>query len=171
MDVQPAMSGDMPVYVAAGQAAQNWLRSKGLEQYVPAAHATYAAEIRERVSAETLWTARVAGEPVGFFSLDPTPSPWWPPDDQRALYLGGMVVSPAARGRGVGGRIILWCVAEAARRGCRFVRLDCHAGNPKLCRYYETHGFQFRGQVEQQPGYFGCLYQRAVGSAGGRGCS
>jgi hypothetical protein len=42
------------------------------------------------------------------------------------------------------------------------VRLDCHAGNAWLCRYYEAHGFELRGRVEQHPGYEGCLYQREV---------
>ena len=64
--------------------------------------------------------------------------------------------------RGVGGFILQWSLAEAGRRGRRFVRLDCHAGNPWLCGYYESHGFTFRGRVEQHPGYIGCLYQRAV---------
>lgn len=73
-----------------------------------------------------------------------------------------MVVARAARGRGVGSFIIERCLAEAARRGCRCVRLDCHAGNAWLCRYYEAHGFERRGRVEQHPGYEGCLYQHAV---------
>ena len=75
-----------------------------------------------------------------------------------------MVVSPWARGQGVGGFIIRWCVAEAAQRGCRFVRLDCHAGNPWLCRYYEGHGFALQGRALQHPGYEGCLYQREASS-------
>jgi len=78
-----------------------------------------------------------------------------------------MVVSPRARGQGVGGFIIRWCVAEAARLGRRFVRLDCHAGNPWLCRYYEGHGFALQGRVEQHPGYEGCLYQFEVSSPAG----
>jgi ribosomal protein S18 acetylase RimI-like enzyme len=79
-----------------------------------------------------------------------------------------MAVSPQARGRGIGGHIIRWCAAEARRRGCRFVRLDCHAGNPWLCRYYEAHGFVLRGRVEQHPGYDGCLYQLATAAGGDR---
>ena len=57
------------------------------------------------------------------------------------MYLAGMVVAPSARGRGVGGFIIEWCLFEARRRGCQWVRLDCHAGNPWLCAYYEAQGF------------------------------
>jgi hypothetical protein len=31
-----------------------------------------------------------------------------------------------------------------------------------LCRNYEAHGFVLRGQIEQHPGYGGCLYQLAT---------
>ena len=48
--------------------------------------------------------------------------------------------------------------AESAGR----VRLDCHAGNPWLCRYYEAHGFALRGRIEPHPGYDRCLYQLAT---------
>ncbi len=71
-------------------------------------------------------------------------------DGEPALYLAGTVVGRR------------WCLAEADRRGCRLVRLDCHAANEWLCRYYESHGFVLPGRVEQHPGYVGCLYQREV---------
>jgi GNAT superfamily N-acetyltransferase len=164
VEVRQAGLEDVSAYVAYGRAAQAWLRSRGLGQYVPAAHDEYAASVRARAEAGTLFAVWHGGEPVGFFNLDPTPSPWWPADGAPALYLAGMVVSPWARGQGVGGFIIRWCVAEAAQRGCRFVRLDCHAGNTWLCRYYEGHGFALQGRVEQHPGYEGCLYQRETSS-------
>jgi GNAT superfamily N-acetyltransferase len=162
MEIRLARPEDVGTYVALGRAAQALLRSRGLEQYVPAAHDEYAAAIRSKVESGTLYVVWDGGTAVGFFSLDLASSPWWPADGEPALYLAGMVVSPQARGRGVGGFIIQWSLAEAGRRGCRFVRLDCHAGNPWLCGYYESHGFTFRGRVEQHPGYIGCLYQRAV---------
>ncbi len=175
MRVRLAGPDDVTTYTALGRAAQDWLRSRGLAQYVPAAHGEYGPAIRGRVEAGTLYAVQDGQEVVGFFSLDGSPSPWWPTDGAAALYLAGMVVAPSARGRGVGGFIIGWSAAEAGRRGCRCVRLDCHAGNPWLCRYYERHGFVCLGRVEQHPGYDGHLYQLAVapvrpgpGAAAGR---
>ena len=162
MGVRTANPDDIALYVELGRAAQAWLSARGLGQYVPAAHDEYAAAIRARVGAGTLFVVEKGGAPAGFFSLDTAPSPWWPADGEPAMYLAGMVVARQARGRGVGSHIIRWCVAEAFHRGCRFVRLDCHAGNPWLCRYYERHGFELRGRVEQHPGYDGCLYQLAT---------
>jgi GNAT superfamily N-acetyltransferase len=167
MEVRRAVLEDVGIYADFGRAAQAWLRTRGLEQYVPAAHDEYADAILARVEAGTLYAVWDGGSAVAFFSLDPAPSPWWPADGEPALYLAGMVVSQQARGRGVGGHIIRWCAAEARHRGCRLVRLDCHAGNPWLCRYYEAHGFVLRGRIEQNPGYDGCLYQLATEALGG----
>jgi GNAT superfamily N-acetyltransferase len=153
---------DVVAYTALARAAQAWLRGRGLGQYVPAAHEEYGDVIRSRVASGTLYAVRDGDDAVGFFSLDVSRSQWWPVDGTPALYLAGMVVARSARGRGVGGLIIKWCIAEAAHLGCQYVRLDCHASNPWLCRYYEAHGFVSCGRVEQNPGYEGCLYQRNV---------
>jgi GNAT superfamily N-acetyltransferase len=162
MEVRLAGAENVGTYAALARAAQASLRSRGLGQYVPAAHGEHAAAIRIKVESGTLYAVWDGGTVVGFFSLDPSPSPWWPADGEPALYLSGVVVSPRARGRGVGDFIIQWCMAEAGRQGCGCVRLDCHAGNPWLCAYYEARGFTRRGRVEQHPGYFGCLYERGV---------
>jgi GNAT superfamily N-acetyltransferase len=160
--VRLARPEDVDTYAAFGGSAQEWLSSRGLSQYVPAAHDGYAPAVRARAESGTLYAVESAGMPVAFFALDPAPSPWWPADGVEALYLSGMVVAREARGRGIGGEIIRWCIAEARRRGRSVVRLDCHAGNPWLCQYYESHGFVLQGRVEQHPGYEGCLYQRRV---------
>lgn len=165
-EILPAGLDDVASYSTLARAAQAWLRSRGLTQYVPAAHDEYDAAIRSRAESGTLFAVRDSGDAIGFFSLEVSPSLWWPADGCPALYLAGMVVARSARGRGIGSFIIEWCAAEAARLGRKCVRLDCHAGNAWLCRYYEAHGFQLRGQVEQHPGYYGCLYQREVASAG-----
>ena len=167
MEIRRAVMEDVGTYVDLGRAAQAWLRTRGLEQYVPAAHDEYADAIRARVEAGTLYAVWDGGAAVAFFSLDAAPSPWWPADGEPALYLSGMVVSRQARGRRVGSHIIRWCAAEALRRGCRLVRLDCHASNTWLCRYYEAHGFVLRGRIEQHPGYDGCLYQLATAAGAG----
>lgn len=165
MTIEPARADDVETYAALGRDAQEWLRARGSGQYVPVAHDEYAAAIRARVEGGTLFAVRDGGAAVAFFTFDPKPSPWWP-DDTPAMYLGGMVVAHTARGHGVGDAIIRWCVEESARRGRRFVRLDCYAGNPWLCAYYEARGFVPRGRVEQHPGYEGCLYERDTQSGG-----
>ena len=162
MEVRRAQTDDVATYAALGRVAQSRLQSRGLQQYVPAAHDEYQDAIWSRVGSGTLYAVWSDGAAIAFFTLDPMPSPWWPTDGVAAFYLGGMVVAEELRGRNVGGAVIQWCVGEAVRCGCHFVRLDCHAGNQWLCDYYESHGFILQGRVEQHPGYDGCLYQRPV---------
>jgi GNAT superfamily N-acetyltransferase len=165
MEVRSAHMEDVAKYAALGRAAQAWLQSRGLSQYVPAAHDEYTAAIQLRAESGTLFAVQDCGEAIGFFGLGASQSPWWPPDEISALYLAGMVVARSARNRGIGSFIIEWSLKEAVRRGFKSLRLDCHAENLWLCRYYESHGFVCRGQIEQYPGYYGCLYEREVKSA------
>ena len=165
MRIRSASREDLVNYAALGRAAQAWLRSRGLKQYVPAAHDEYIPAIRSRVNLGTLFAVQDADEAIAFFSLDASPSPWWPADGTLALYLAGMVVARSARNRGTGSFVIEWSVKQATQLGFQCVRLDCHADNLWLRQYYQAHGFTLRGQVEQYPCYYGCLYQRDVESS------
>lgn len=112
MEIRTAHQEDIATYAAFGRAAQGWLRTHGFGQYVPAAHDEYAAAIRSRVDSGSLFAVQEGGDAIGYFSLDVSPSPWWPADPTPAMYLAGMVVALSARGRGVGRFIIEWCVAS-----------------------------------------------------------
>ena len=162
MEVRPACSEDIDTYTAFARLAQEWLRSRGFGQYIPAAHDEYAACVRQWIVAGTLHAVTEAGAAIGFFNLDCSPSKWWPADDRPAMYLAGMVLAESSRGRKIGHEIIRWCVTEAQRRGWRFLRLDCHADNPWLRTYYERQGFILRRLVDQHPGYRGCIYELPV---------
>jgi RimJ/RimL family protein N-acetyltransferase len=162
LTIRAAAPDDVSTYTDFARAAQSRLQFRGLAQYVPAAHDEYLTAVQAKAAAGTLYTLVDADEIVAFFNLESNPSPWWPADAAPALYLSGIVVAPQARGRRVGQVVVRWSAADARRRGCRFVRIDCHADNPWLCEYYEKHGFVSAGRLEQHPGYFGRIYQLAV---------
>src|SRR5262245_13210931 len=130
MEVRLARRVDLDTYTALARVAQVWLESRGLGQYVPAAHDEYNAEIYSRIESGTLYAVWIDNAAVAFFSADSSSSKWWPEQGVSALYLGGMVVAMGARGRRVGEHVVEWCVAQARRLGCQFVRLECHADNP-----------------------------------------
>lgn len=162
LQVRRTRLDDIETYTALAIEAQARLRERGLGQYVPAAHAEYSSAIRARVDDGSLHALSSGDLPVAFFSVDERPSPWWPTLGEAALYLSGIVVSGELKGWGVGSGIIRWSVREATRRGLRSVRVDCHADNVWLCKYYEARGFVLRGRIEQHPGYVGCLYERVI---------
>ncbi|MFD3549521.1 GNAT family N-acetyltransferase [Streptomyces sp. NPDC058655] len=57
------------------------------------------------------------------------------------LLMDGIAVDPAERGRGIGGLLLREVEAVAAEQGCRRVRLDVVAENPRARALYERHGF------------------------------
>jgi GNAT superfamily N-acetyltransferase len=59
----------------------------------------------------------------------------------RAGLLEDMVVAPAARGRGVGGRLLEAAIAHARAAGCRRLTLLTDADNAGAQRFYRRRGF------------------------------
>jgi glycosyltransferase involved in cell wall biosynthesis/ribosomal protein S18 acetylase RimI-like enzyme len=54
----------------------------------------------------------------------------------------GVVVDPEFAGKGIGGRLIDFAIAEAARLGSPSVRLSVYASNPLARAMYERRGFE-----------------------------
>ena len=158
--VARATAQDHATYVRFGEAAQALLERLGFTQYVPAAHAEYTESIAARIEAGNLYAVRSQGEPLAFFAYEQR-SEWWP-SDEGARYVAGIVVGPAGRHRGVGPFIVAWAGEQTRAAGARVLRLDCHAENHWLRRYYEALGFQLREVIDQIEGYRGCLYEAQV---------
>ena len=57
------------------------------------------------------------------------------------LLMDGIFVASAARGRGIGERLLAEVVAEGARRGCTEIRLDVIDRNTRARQLYERTGF------------------------------
>ncbi len=61
--------------------------------------------------------------------------------DPGVLLMDGIVVSEAARGQGIGTRLLAAIKDEALARGCASVRLDVIDSNPRAQALYEREGF------------------------------
>lgn len=59
-----------------------------------------------------------------------------------------LAVAPFAQGRGVGRRMVEYCVEYAKRHGYQAVRLDVVPDNVPARRLYETCGFRYAGDVD-----------------------
>jgi GNAT superfamily N-acetyltransferase len=58
----------------------------------------------------------------------------------RTLYVDDLVTDEAHRGRGVGGVLLDWLVAEARSAGCAQLHLDSGVQRFRAHRFYLTHG-------------------------------
>jgi len=81
---------------------------------------------------------RENGVPVGMVNLLYTMSTAL---GARVAMLEDMIVHPAARGRGVGSRLLEYAIGFAANAGCRRITLLTDATNLAAQRFYARHGF------------------------------
>lgn len=58
------------------------------------------------------------------------------------LVMDGIAVDPAERSRGIGGLLLREIEAVAVEQGCRRIRLDVVAENPRARALYERYGFR-----------------------------
>jgi GNAT superfamily N-acetyltransferase len=84
--------------------------------------------------------------PIGIASISPEPHPHTPrPGDWR---IRGMATAPAARGTGVGARLLAACLAHARAQGA--TRVWCNARTPAR-GFYEREGFVVEGDEFELP--------------------
>jgi GNAT superfamily N-acetyltransferase len=84
--------------------------------------------------------ALVDGQPVGMGS-------GFPEDEPDVVWLHSMWVDPAARGKGVGDRLVAAIVEWAAKSGARKMMLGVVEGNANAEALYRRHGFAYTGEV------------------------
>jgi GNAT superfamily N-acetyltransferase len=157
--IVPAETADLSHYVEIARGAQAHLRALGLTQWVPAAHDDYRSIVEAQLNRGDVYKVLLSEWPIAFFVVTTTPTVFWQPTTARALYLSGIVVSRAVRGNQTGARIIAWCRERALNERLGTIRIDCHADNAWLCRYYQNAGFIERRRLEQHAGYIGALLE------------
>ena len=122
-----------------------YARERGFDEEFEAhvAHglAGFAAELAERgADAGRLWMAETGGEPVGTVALTD--------EGAGVAQLRGFLVTPAARGTGLGHRLLDDLLDHARQRGFQRVRLWTVSGLPAAAHLYAAAGFR---DVERHP--------------------
>ncbi|WP_206184723.1 GNAT family N-acetyltransferase [Thermoactinospora rubra] len=123
------------------------------------------AQVRQWASGGGMRIAEIDGTPAGTVTVGEPPS-YVAPATRPELYVQALVTDRRFAGRGVGGALLDWALAEARRRGVELLRVDCYAGDDgRLVRYYERWGFEREAPftVGQWPGM---VLRRQVQPAG-----
>lgn len=139
--------------------ARQWLLGKGIaEQWpAPAPPSVFA----DRIARGEVYLARRAGQPVGTFSLLWSDPAVWDDAPDDAGYVHGLAVRRSAAGQGIGEALLDAAAGLVADAGRPFLRLDCWAGNPALCRHYRL-GFRRRGTKDLGGGFVVQRFERPV---------
>lgn len=114
----------------------------------------------DRMEREELYVARRGRRTVGTFSLLWSDPGVWADRLEDGGYVHALAVSRSEAGRGIGAALLECASGLVASRGRTCLRLDCWAGNPELCRYYEGLGFERRGTVDLGDGFVVQRYER-----------
>jgi len=132
-------------------AAAEWQRSRGIQQWTPG---WFRDEVLERTESGDFYVARREGRVVGCFLLDPSGPSWLRPwlvergrEPTQAVYLRRLAVGREATGRGYGVEMVDEACRLAAVRGAAFVRLEFPSENDRLRRYYVDAGFAYIGDA------------------------
>lgn len=139
--VRTARPDDGPAVLSVLDEAAAWLAGRGITQWPPAFRSEW---IEPGLAEGRMWVAETGLGAVATFALH-WADPLWP-DDGAAGYLHRFAVR---RGHaGIGAALLDWIDGEVRRHGRDRLRLDCGADNARLRGYYETAGFEHRGDVE-----------------------
>jgi GNAT superfamily N-acetyltransferase len=134
--IRPATAADLPAIVALLADDDLGARRESPDDLAPyqAAFADIEADPRQ-----WLMVADRAGEVIGTAQLS-----YLPGLSHRGgtrAQIEAVRVGRAARGSGLGARLIGWCVEAAREQGCRMVQLTSDATRTDAHRFYERLGF------------------------------
>ncbi len=96
---------------------------------------------RHDPAAEAAWIAELDGRRVGCVLCVRA--------DDRTAKLRVLLVDPAARGHGVGGRLVDECVGFARRAGYQRMTLWTNSGLEAAARVYRSRGFTLIGEADE----------------------
>ncbi len=147
--IRAAGPDDLPTVHEILDGAAAWLAEQGIRQWpIP-----YPREPIARAFAERgLWVGARGGRIVATMRTARRDPEIWGEDPVPALYVHGLAARREPLGRGSGLELLRWAARAAGQEGLEVVRLDCLAGNDRLCRYYRQAGFRHVRDVEQRVG-------------------
>jgi len=126
------------------------LESRGLQQW----DARYPDRsfFQEAIGRGQLFVLSVEGQVSGVVVLDERQAPeWasvdWQVQDGAALVIHAFAISPCVQGRGHGTALLGFCEDYARTRDYAGIRLDAFSENAGALRFYERHGYAYRGEV------------------------
>lgn len=126
------------------------LEARGLPQWT--AEYPSRAFLRDALAAGNLFVLSDAEGIAGVAVLDASQPPeWssaaWEHGDAPFQVIHAFAIAPPAQGGGYGKALLASCEDMAARRGAASVRIDAFSENAGALRFWERHGYRFRGEV------------------------
>ncbi len=163
LDYLPAQTSDMNDLLALLRRIALWLKGKGLTQWRDFLGEKGRPILEKRFREGKVYKVLHGGALIGMYVVQDDDAFWHHlRKDELAYWVHTMGVDPDYIGRGLGAGILADIEKKARFGGKKFVRLDCMDDNPKLCSFYESHGFQKAG-TQPWKEWRVRLYEKALG--------
>jgi ribosomal protein S18 acetylase RimI-like enzyme len=150
MRVTAASKEELDEAFAIIVACREALEAQGLLQW----DAQYPSRsfFEEAIAARNLFVLRDEGRIKGVVVLNECQPPEWNTADWHEPAAGCLVVhafaiAPRIQGHGHGRALLKFCEDFARKAGHTSIRLDAFPENAIAVRFYERHGYLFRGEV------------------------
>ncbi|WP_327125678.1 GNAT family N-acetyltransferase [Streptomyces sp. NBC_01727] len=164
--LRPARAEDVPALMALRTEAEEWLSSKGTDQWSdPETGAKAITKWRASIDEGRAWVVvDDSGTVLGTVSRGPVDRDFWADEDhpESAFHLYKLIVARQAAGRHLGARLVDWASSLAAMEGRDWVRIDTWRTNMGLHSYYERLGFEHVRTESPSHRRSGWLAQRSV---------
>jgi ribosomal protein S18 acetylase RimI-like enzyme len=160
--VDAATEQDARAILALRHDLEDWLESKGVEQW---GRREVPADEVERQVAAAEW--RVVRDPSGDLAaalrLLWSDEVVWQHQHGRGAYVHGLMVARHGAGRGLGTALLAWAEQRAQAARVPVLRLDCVESNEVLRRYYRRLGFVEVGRRDfDGPWYSAVLLEKVL---------
>lgn len=143
--ISPATRDEVNVVLAVLNEAAQWVVDRGAEGWHPGQWRE--ERLLEAIDRGETFLARRSDTVVATVTLQWADDTFWADRPPDAGYVHRLAVAVIGHGRGIGTAMLAWAEDATRNKGRSFLRLDCPAGNPSLRAYYESHGFEPRGEM------------------------
>ncbi|WP_235507384.1 GNAT family N-acetyltransferase [Acidovorax sp. Leaf78] len=163
ISVRQACGSDAASLIAIMDDATRYKVERGDLAWGP--HGDSARRVARAIERGEMHVVSHAGKDIGTACIQWDDEPYWGTQPPVAGYLHGLAINNGFHGAGIGSWVMDWAQRHVSAQGRGWLRLDCSAGNPGLCRYYERCGFVRVGEQVFANGHVAALYQRAADRA------
>jgi GNAT superfamily N-acetyltransferase len=143
--VRAARPHELELAITMLEDAAAWLSAAGIAQWPAGSQRAQSSHLHDCLKAGDLFFLTLGDQPVGTVILRNALPRYWPTVSRSGGYIAKLCVGRQHAGHGLGLWLLRWAEREVAGRRLNLARLDCWAGNPRLCEYYVAAGYSREG--------------------------
>ena len=159
LKITPAAAADTDSVILVLKDAVQWLQSRGLPTWNPD---TLQSVMGALICRGEVYLAWMNDQPVGTVTVQWSDPAFWGEQPDDAGYIHKLAVMRSVAGQQIGAQMVSWAEELIKQKGRPYARLDCHADNPAINRFYQAAGYQLRGLITVQDVPLN-LYEKPLG--------